>query len=90
MVIVNIPYFPSESILEAIMDRITLGPGKRGGRPCIRGLRITVYHVLSMLAAGMSQQEILDDFPELNHEDIIAVLAYAADREHHVYSLRVQ
>lgn len=72
------------------MDRITLEPGKRGGRPCIRGLRITVYDVLSMLAGGMSEREILDDFPELTHEDIIAVLAYAADREHQVYSLRMQ
>jgi len=72
------------------MDRITLEPGKRGGRPCIRGLRITVYDVLSMLANGMSEREILDDFPELTHEDIMAVLAYAADREHQVYSLRMQ
>lgn len=71
------------------MDRITLEPGKRGGRPCIRGLRITVYDVLSMLAGGMTHQEILEDFPELTAEDIMAVLAYAADREHQVYSLRV-
>ncbi|UOD51440.1 DUF433 domain-containing protein [Orrella daihaiensis] len=71
------------------MDRITLEPGKRGGRPCIRGLRITVYDVLSMLASGMTHQEILEDFPELTVEDIMAVLAYAADREHQVYSLRV-
>lgn len=63
------------------MNRITLEPGKRGGRPCIRGLRITVYDVLSMLPCGMSQQEIQDDFPELTSEDISAVLAYAADRE---------
>ena len=72
------------------MDRITLEPGKRGGRPCIRGLRISVYDVLSMLSGGMSQQEVLDDFPELTHEDILAVLSYAADREHQVYSLMVQ
>ncbi len=71
------------------MDRIILEPGKRGGRPCIRGLRITVYDVLSMLASGMTYQEILEDFPELTVEDIMAVLAYAADREHQVYSLRV-
>lgn len=69
------------------MNRITLEPGKRGGRPCIRGLRITVYDVLSMLSNGMTQQEILDDFPELESEDILAVLAFAADREHKVYSL---
>ena len=72
------------------MDRITLEPGKRGGRPCIRGLRISVYDVLSMLSGGMSQQEVLDDFPELTHEDILAVLSYAAEREHQVFSLMVQ
>ncbi|MFO1263739.1 MAG: DUF433 domain-containing protein [Rhodoferax sp.] len=72
------------------MNRITLEPGKRGGRPCIRGLRITVYDVLSMLSGGMSHAEIRDDFPELAEEDILAVLAYAADREHQVYSLKVQ
>jgi len=72
------------------MNRITLEPGKRGGRPCVRGLRITVYDVLSMLSSGMSQQEIQDDFPELTSEDIFAVLAYAADREHQVVSLKVQ
>ena len=72
------------------MERITLEPGKRGGRPCIRGLRISVYDVLSMLSGGMSLQDILDDFPELTHDDILAVLAYAADREHQVYSLMVQ
>ena len=68
----------------------TLEPGKRGGRPCIRGLRITVYDVLSLLSNGMSQQAILDDFPELEPDDVLAVLAYAADREHKVYSLAVQ
>jgi len=72
------------------MERITLEPGKRGGRPCIRGLRISVYDVLSMLSSGMSPQEIQGDFPELVPEDIQAVLAYAADREHQVYSLKVQ
>ncbi len=60
---------------------ITIEPGKRGGQPCIRGLRITVYDVLSYLAAGMSQQEILDDFPYLTEQDIRACLSYAADRE---------
>ena len=72
------------------MNRITLEPGKRGGRPCIRGLRITVYDVLSMLSTKMTQQEILEDFPELESEDILAALAFAADREHKVYSLAVQ
>jgi uncharacterized protein (DUF433 family) len=60
---------------------ITLEPGKRGGKPCIRGLRITVYDVLDYLASGMTEQEILCDFPELTSEDIKACLAFAADRE---------
>ena len=63
-------------------DRITIEPDKRGGKPCIRGMRITVYDVLSYLAAGMTEQEILDDFPYLEKEDILACLEYAADREH--------
>lgn len=62
-------------------DRITLEPGKRGGKPCIRGLRITVYDVLDMLANGMSSEEIIADFPELDLLDIRACLAFAADRE---------
>jgi len=60
---------------------ITIEPGKRGGKPCIRGLRITVGDVLGWLAAGMNQQEILDDYPDLTAEDIAACLAYAADKE---------
>jgi uncharacterized protein (DUF433 family) len=64
-------------------DIITIEPGKRGGKPCIRGMRITVYEVLEYLASGMSQQEVLDDFPYLTEEDIRACLAYAADREKH-------
>lgn len=60
---------------------ITIEPGKRGGRPCIRGMRVTVYDVLSYLAAGMTPQEILDDFPYLTADDIRACLRYAADRE---------
>lgn len=63
-------------------SRITFEPGKRGGRPCIRGLRITVYDVLAMLSEGMSEAEILEDFPELEVADIRACLAYAATREH--------
>ncbi len=62
-------------------DRITIEPGKRGGKPCIRGLRITVYDVLDYLASGMTEEEILSDFPDLEPEDIRAVLAFAADRE---------
>lgn len=61
--------------------RITMEPDKRGGKPCIRGLRITVYEVLEYLASGMSQDEILRDFPDLTTEDIRACLAFAADRE---------
>jgi uncharacterized protein (DUF433 family) len=60
---------------------ITIEPGKRGGKPCIRGMRITVSDVLQYLAAGMSADEILTDFPELTADDIRACLAFAADRE---------
>jgi len=60
---------------------ITIEPGKRSGKPCIRGMRITVYDVLSYLASGMSTEEIISDFPYLTKEDILACLAYAADRE---------
>lgn len=60
---------------------ITMEPGKRGGRPCIRNMRISVADVLGWLAAGMSHAEIMDDFPELTEEDIRACLEYAADRE---------
>jgi len=60
---------------------ISIEPGKRGGKPCIRGMRITVYDVLEYLASGMTQEQILADFPDLTGEDILACLAYAADRE---------
>lgn len=60
---------------------ITIEPGKRGGKPCIRGMRITVYDVLSYLASGMTESEVLEDFPYLTSEDIRACLGYAADRE---------
>ena len=62
-------------------ERITVEPGKRGGKPCIRGMRITVYDVLGYLASGMSTDDILADFPYLSEEDIRACLQYAADRE---------
>jgi len=62
-------------------NRLTIEPGKRGGRPTIRGLRITVYDVLRLLAEGMSESEILEDFPELEVDDIRACLSWAADRE---------
>jgi len=70
-----------------LMDRITLEPGKRGGKPCVRHLRITVYDVLGWLAAGMSETEILADYPELELADIRACLAFAAEREHQVVRL---
>jgi len=60
---------------------ITIEPGKRGGKPCIRGMRITVYDVLEYLASGMSEQELLKDFPYLTKEDILASLSFAAARE---------
>jgi uncharacterized protein (DUF433 family) len=61
---------------------ITLEPGKRSGKPTMRGLRITVYDILSYLAAGMTTEDILADFPMLTEEDIQACLSYAAEREH--------
>ena len=67
---------------------ITIEPGKRSGKPCVRGLRITVYEVLDMLASGMSHEEILKDFPDLTEQDILACLAYAADRERKVELLK--
>ncbi len=69
------------------MDRITFEAGKRGGQPCIRGLRITVYDVLQMLASGMTHQEIIEDFSELDEQDIKACLSYAAQREHDMVSV---
>jgi uncharacterized protein (DUF433 family) len=69
-------------------ERITLESGKRGGKPCIRSMRITVYDVLGWMAAGMSQAEILEDFPELTPEDLQACLAFAADREHLLTAFR--
>jgi uncharacterized protein (DUF433 family) len=64
-------------------DIITIETGKRSGKPCIRGLRITVYDILEYLASGMSQEEILEDFDYLTKEDIQACFSYAADREKH-------
>jgi len=73
-----------------VMDwrsRITIEPGKRGGKPCIRGLRITVSDVLEYLASGMTEDQILQDFPDLTREDIRACLAFAADRERKFVSI---
>ena len=60
---------------------ITIEPGKRSGKPCIRGLRITVSDVLSYLASGMTTEQVVEDFPELTRDDVRACLAFAADRE---------
>ena len=64
--------------MSKVRARITIEPGKRGGKPCIRGLRITVWDVLNWLAAGMTEQQILDDYPELEPDDFRAVYDFAA------------
>lgn len=69
------------------MNRITFESGKRGGQACVRGLRITVYDVLEMLSSGMTHQEIIEDFSELDELDIRACLAFAASREHNLASV---
>lgn len=68
-------------------DIITIELGKRGGKPCIRGMRITVYDILDYLASGMNYQEILEDFPYLTQNDILACLKYAAERERHTMAI---
>jgi uncharacterized protein (DUF433 family) len=67
---------------------ITIEPGKRGGQPCIRGMRLTVSDVLGYLASGMTETEVIEDFPELTPEDIRACFAFAADRERHTRVLK--
>lgn len=79
---------PCESVYILNMDYqrlITIEPGKRGGKPCIRGLRITVTDVLEYLASGMTVEEVLADFPDLTAEDVRACLAFAADRERRLW-----
>ena len=66
---------------------ITIEPGKRGGKPCVRGLRITVTDVLEYLAAGMTTEEIVADFPDLTPDDVRACLAFAADRERRLWTV---
>jgi len=66
---------------------ITIEAGKRSGKPCIRGMRITVYDILEYLASGMTEDDILEDFSELTTEDIKACLAFAADREKKLFVL---
>lgn len=71
---------------EDLLNRITIDPNKMSGKPCIRGMRITVQSVLDYLASGMSSQEIIQDFPELSDEDIKACLKFAAEREKKIFS----
>lgn len=71
-------------------DIITIDPDKRGGKPCIRGMRITVYDVLDYLASGMTDTQILEDFPELTAVDIRACLEFAADRERKLVSIPIE
>ena len=68
---------------------ITIEAGKRGGKPCIRGMRITVYDILNWLASGMSTEKIIEEYPELQSEDIFAALSFAADRERSIYQMAV-
>ena len=77
----GVGYDESEKSRNMRLERITINPAVATGKPCIRNLRITVYDVLEYLASGMSQEEIVKDFPELTKEDIRACLAFAADRE---------
>jgi uncharacterized protein (DUF433 family) len=69
--------------MKSYSNLITVDPARRGGKPCIREMRITVYDVLEYLAAGMKEEDILHDFPYLTSADVQACLQYAADREHH-------
>ena len=71
-------------------DIITIEADKRGGKPCIRGMRITVYDVLDYMASGMTEQQILEDFPELTAADIRACLEFAADRERKLVSIPIE
>jgi uncharacterized protein (DUF433 family) len=68
-------------------EYITIEPGKRSGKPCIRGIRIAVYDILNMLADGMTYDEIIDDYPKITKEDILACLAFAAERENNITRL---
>jgi uncharacterized protein (DUF433 family) len=70
-------------------DYITIDPNMRGGKPCVRGLRITVYEVLEYLASEMTEEEILEDFPDLAKEDLKACIAFAADRERRMMNIQL-
>lgn len=73
--------------MSTLLDRITINPEIRSGKPFISGTRITVADILGYLAAGMSEQELLADFPDLVHDDILATLAFAAQREQRLFSV---
>jgi len=68
---------------------ITIDPGKRSGKPCIRGMRITVYDILGWLASGMTTREVIEEYPELKEEDIYAALSFAANRERTMYQVAI-
>ena len=72
---------------EGYKGKITIEPGKRGGKPCIRDLRITVYDILGNLASGMTIDQIVEEFPDITRDDILACLAYVADREKHAVTI---
>jgi uncharacterized protein (DUF433 family) len=72
--------------MSELLDRITINPGVRSGKPVINGTRITVSDILEYLASGMSADEIISDFPDLTHDDILATLAFAAQREQRLFS----
>jgi uncharacterized protein (DUF433 family) len=69
-----------------LLGRITINPEKRSGKPCIRDTRITVYDALSYLAAGTPEEQLLREFPDLTHEDILACFAYAAERDRRTFT----
>lgn len=69
-----------------LLDRITIKPGRRSGKPCIGETRITVYDVFSYLASGMTEAAVLRDFPDLTHEDILACYAFVAERDRRTFS----
>ena len=77
----------TESEMSELLDRITINPAVRSGKPVISGTRITVSDILEYLASGMSEDEIIADFPDLSHEDILATLAFAAQREQRLFSV---
>lgn len=85
LILINVSVYKGSEMSE-LLDRITINPAVRSGKPLICGTRITVTDVLEYLASGMSEDEIIADFPELSHEDILATLAFAAQREQRLFS----